>query len=151
MDEVPFFRNEREAIVTAAEDALHGRYEAEGAEERRHRLEALYDLIVDSVERRELGLLLANTRTLARLRFDAGYDLSDVQTAFHVLEEAIWRRIFKVLAPEEWREVLSLVATAFGAAKDALGCEWVSLATDAHVPSLDVRALFAGTERALTL
>jgi hypothetical protein len=34
----------------------------------------------------------------------------------------------------------------FGAAKDALGRRYVSLATKAHAPSLNLRALFAGTD-----
>ena len=145
----PFLIRERESIVGAAEHALRGRYAGEDAQEKHHRLETLYGLIVESVDHRELGLLLAYTQKIARDRFNAAYDLSEVQTAFNVLEEATWRRIFEALPPEEWEESLGLVSTAFGAAKDALGREWVTLATTAHVASLDVRALFAGTDRAV--
>ena len=145
----PFLIRERESIIGAAEHALRGRYAGEDAREKRHRLETLYGLIVESVDNRELGLLVAYTQKIARDRFNSAYDLSEVQTAFNVLEEATWRRIFEALPPAEWEESLGLVSTAFGAAKDALGREWISLATDAHVASLDVRALFAGTDRAV--
>ena len=43
-------------------------------------------------------------------------------------------------------EALGLVSTVFGAAKDALGRRYVSLATHTRAPSLDLRALFAGTD-----
>jgi hypothetical protein len=36
------------------------------------------------------------------------------------------------------------VSTVLGAAKDALGREYVSLASRTHAPSLDLRALFTG-------
>jgi hypothetical protein len=43
-------------------------------------------------------------------------------------------------------ETLGLVSTILGAAKDALARKYVSLATNTHAPSLDMQALFAGTE-----
>jgi hypothetical protein len=66
-----------------------------------------------------------------------------------VLEEAMWRRIVDALPPKEWEAIIVRVSTVFGAAKDALGREWVSLATGAHAASLDLDALFAGTERSV--
>ena len=43
------------------------------------------------------------------------------------------------------RKTLGLVSTIHGAAKDALAREYVSLVTHSHVPSLDLRMLFAGS------
>jgi hypothetical protein len=43
-------------------------------------------------------------------------------------------------------QTLGVVSTILGAGKDALAREYVSLATNAHAPSLDLRALFAGTD-----
>ncbi len=80
------------------------------------------------------------------MRFEAGYDLSEVQAAFNALEGATWSRILADLEAGDLAEALGLISTVLGAAKDALGREYVSLATHTRAPSLDLKALFAGTE-----
>jgi hypothetical protein len=143
---------ERAAIVSDAEAALaraHSRhYESAGEDAVRQRLEALYDHLVEAVGERDLGPMLAYAERIAEERFNAGYDLAEVQTAFNALEEATWSRVFAELEPSQLAESLGLVSTVLGAAKDALGRRYVSLATNAHAPSLDLQALFAGTEGA---
>jgi hypothetical protein len=122
-------------------------YETVGEAERRRRLELLFDHLRAAVDARQLDEILAYARELAAERYSTGYDLSELQTAVNALEEAIWASVFAHLAPEEYVEALGLVSTILGAAKDELAREYVVLATQTHVPSLDVRALFAGTER----
>lgn len=143
-----FLARERAAIVDAAEAALertHPRhYDAAGAAETRRRLETLFDHVLDAVRERDLEAVVLYAQEVAADRFEAGYDLSEVQTAFNALEEATWRRVFAGLEPSEYAEALGLVSTILGAAKDALARRYVSLATDAHAPALDLRALFAG-------
>jgi hypothetical protein len=70
-----------------------------------------------------------------------------VQAASNTLEEATWSRIFAELQPPQFAEVLGRVSTILGAAEEALARKYVSLATNTHSPSLDLQALFAGTER----
>ena len=147
MSAATFLAEQRATAVDAAAAALSSRhYVSAGPEEIRRRLDALYERVEASVGGRDLTDLLAYTRTLARERFEAGYDLSEVQAAFNALEEALWRQTFAEALAGELAGTLGLVATAFGAAKDALGREWVALATRAHAPSLDLRALFSGTD-----
>jgi hypothetical protein len=142
----------REIIVNDAEAGLaraHSRhYESAGSGAVRQRLEALYEHLAGALERRDLGPMLAYAEQVAEERFNAGYDLAEVQTAFNALEEATWSRVFAELEPSELAASLGLVSTALGAAKDALARRYVSLATNAHAPSLDLQALFAGTEGA---
>jgi hypothetical protein len=88
--------------------------------------------------------VLDYARKLAAERFESGYDLSEVQGAFNAVEEAAWSRLYARLQPEQLALSLGLVSTVLGAAKDALGREYVSLASRTHVPSLDMRALFTG-------
>jgi hypothetical protein len=87
-----FLVRERAATIVAAEAALartHARhYETAGANSARERLEALYDRLIEAVDTRELGGVVAYARQVARERYDAGYDLSEVQAAFNTLEEA---------------------------------------------------------------
>jgi hypothetical protein len=141
-----FLLRERDAITTAAEDALLRRHErhygAAGREAVRQRLDLLYDQLVHAVASRELSAVVAYANSVAEERFQAGYDLSEVQAAFNALEESTWRRILSELPPDDYAESLGLVGTVFGAAKDALGRRYVSLATRTRVPSLDLSALF---------
>ncbi len=69
-----------------------------------------------------------------------------MQTAFNALEAAIWTRVFSALEPDQFAQTLGLVSTILGAGKDALAGKYVPLATDTHAPSLDLRALFEGTD-----
>ena len=150
METAEFLTRERQAIVDAADAALartHIRhYETAGANEVHRRLEALFDRLLEALSTRDLGSVLAYAQRVAQERFNAGYDLSEVQTAFNALEEATWSRVFAELEPSQFAETLGLVSTILGAAKDALARKYVSLATNTHAPSLDLHALFAGTE-----
>jgi len=138
---------ERIPIVDAACESLrHSRthYEAAGQQEIRRRIEVLYDELLGALSSRDLGGVLDYARKLAAERFESGYDLSEVQGAFNALEEATWTVLCARLQPEELALSLGLVSTVLGAAKDALGREYVSLASQTHAPSLDLRALFTG-------
>jgi len=150
MDTGEFMKRERDTIVQDAESSLEGRrvrhYETTDPAELRRRLETLFDCMVKAIDDRDLSPIVAYARQVAEERFSAGYDLSEVQAAFNTLEEAAWKRVFAELDPSEFAETIGLVSTILGAAKDALGREYVSLATDAHAPSMDLRVLFAGSE-----
>ncbi len=120
-------------------------YERDGAKSTRQRLETLYDHVAAAVRKRDLGDLLDYAEQIAKQRFDAGYDLSEVQVAFFSLEEAIWRRILARVQPANLAESLGLVATVIGRGKDAFGRAYVSLATSERAPSFDLSRLFKGT------
>ena len=138
---------ERSSIIAAAFESIRRcrtHYEVAGPEETQYRLEALYDEMCAALWRRDLGGIVAHARRLAAERFEAGYDLSEVQRAFNALEEATWSTLCAQLQPEQLALSLGLVGTVLGAAKDARAREYVSLASRTHAPSLDLRALFSG-------
>ena len=145
-----FLREHRSEIVETAERGLarlgvrHYQTAEEG--EVRRRLEVLFDHVLDSLGRHDLGSMVAYAEAVAEERFNGGYDLSEVQTAFNALEESIWTRAVAVLEPGHLAETLGLVSTTLGCGKDALARKYVSLATRTHAPSLDLRALFSGSE-----
>ena len=149
---VELLSNGRSTIVGDAETALlraHSRhYAPAGPAAVRERLEALYDHMLGAVQERDLGALLGYAERIAEERFHAGYDLGEVQTAFNALEEASWQRVLADLDATEFADALGLVSTLLGAGKDALARRYVSLAANTHAPSLDLRALFAGTDGA---
>jgi hypothetical protein len=135
-------------IITEAQAALArarvSGYERAGEAETSRRLTALFDLTRHAVGERNLAPIVAHAEKIARERFEAGVDLSEVQTAFNVLEESIWMRILKELSPAGRAEALGMISTVLGAGKDALARTYVSLATKTKTPSLNLQSLFHG-------
>lgn len=122
------------------------RYEAAGPEETRRRLLRLYALLKEAVRERDLEPVLAWARETARQRFTEGFDLQEVQSAINVLEEAVWRRVVREIPPDGLAEALGLVSTVLGVCKDTMASSYVALATRRHAGSLDLTALFRGTQ-----
>lgn len=147
-DVLEVLTQEGDAIVHNAATALERsglrHYAEAGPDAARDRLDQLYALVVESVSTRDLVPMIDHSTRVAHERFDAGFDISEVQTAFNVLEEAIWARVIEDTAPRDLAEALGLVGTVLGAGRDALACTYVSLATQQRVPSLDLSALFRG-------
>jgi hypothetical protein len=137
---------ERAATIATALEAIQlsrTRYDVAGPEETSRRLNALYDQLCSAVAHRDLSSIVAFARELAEERFVSGYDLSDVQRAFNAVEEAVWATLCRQLQAEDLPFALGLIGTVLGAAKDALSREYVERASQTHVPSLDLSALFA--------
>jgi hypothetical protein len=143
------FVDARDEILDEAFEALrltqHTHYVAAGEEITRQRLARLFDLVVAAMRDRELVHVVNYTAELARERFDAGFDIVEVQSAFNMLEEAMWRRGVAVEPASELAACVGLLSTVLGAAKDVLARTYVSLASHRHVTSLDMSALFEGT------
>ena len=121
-------------------------YQAAGADEVKRRLARLLDLLVAAVRDRDLDPVLTYARETATERFEEGVDLPEVQSAINVLEEAVWRRVVGEVPPEGLAEALGLVSTVLGVCKDTMASTYVGLATRRHAASLDMKALFRGTQ-----
>jgi len=146
-DVLQALEQERAQILDAACESLRQsrtHYASAGEEETRRRVEALYDELLGALSTRDLGSIVDYAGRLGAERFDSGYDLSEVQSAFNAVEEAAWTVLCARMRPEQLAVSLGLVSTVLGAAKDALGREYVSLASRTHAPSLDLLALFTG-------
>jgi hypothetical protein len=87
--------------------------------------------------------MLEYARQVARERYPSSYDLQEVQTAFNLLEEEIWKRITEEVTPTDCPESFALISTVLGAGKQALAAEYVALASHrkAEAPSIDLNAL----------
>jgi hypothetical protein len=149
METATFLANERRGIVDAAAARLQrshvGHYEYAARQELVRRLDDLFGLLIDASARRNAGPIVEQAQHLAEKRFNAGYDLSEVQAAFNALEEVTWSSMVARLDPAELADSLGLVSSIFGAAKDALARQYVVLASKARSPALDVDALLAGS------
>ena len=110
----------------------------------RQRLAELFTLVVTSIRSRDLAEMSRFSERVATERFDQGFDISEVQSAFNALELAMWRRLVAATPPADLAESIGLMSTVMGFAKDALARRYISLASDRHVSSLDLSALFTG-------
>jgi len=150
MDLYTFLHERTTDILNEAQGALERarlrHYDEAGGEHVHQRLRALLVLTTRAVKDRNLGPMVLHAEDVARERFASGYDLWEVQTAFNVLEEAIWKRVISELPSSEYASALGLVSTVLGAGKDTLARRYVSLGTRSRAPSLDMRSLFTGTE-----
>lgn len=121
-------------------------YETAGEVLTRERLEGLFDLVVTAIGNRDLAGVSAYAAAVAEERFGQGFDIGDVQAAFNALEQSMWRQIVASAAPEELAEATGLLSTVLGFGKDVLARTYVSLASQHHVRSLDLSAMFDGTQ-----
>lgn len=121
-------------------------YKAAGAEFTRERLADLFRLVVQAIRDRDLAAMGSYCDQIALERFNEGFDVSEVQAAFNALELAMWRQVVTTEPDVELVEAIGLLSTVLGFGKDALARQYVSLATKRHVASLDMSALFRGTD-----
>jgi hypothetical protein len=120
-------------------------YERAGEAFTRQALEALFTVVVEAIRTKDLARLNAHVEHLAEERFDHGFDISEVQLAFNSLEVSMWRRLVSDEPLADLAEAVGLLSTVLGYGKDTLSRRYVSLAARRHVPSLDLSALFEGT------
>lgn len=119
-------------------------YEKAGEPFTRQRLADLYDLVVAAIRERDLAGIETYSAAVARERYAAGFDISEVQAAFNALEKAMWHRVVADVPHDNLARAVGLLSTVLGAGKDVLARTYVELATAHHVPSLDLTALFDG-------
>ena len=148
MNAADFLSDHRAEILANAVESMKrahlAHYEKSG--ESATRLGVLLEIVVVATRERHLTPVLEHAERIATERHAAGYDLSEVQMAINVLEEAIWRAILADVPPAEQGETLGLVATVLGAAKDRLASTYVSLVAQKKTPTLRVEGLFRGTQ-----
>ena len=143
------FESESEAILSEATNAL-GRshlehYEEDGGDLAEKRLEALYGIVLQCLRRQSAMPMNRHAEEIAQRRFQFGFELFEIQTAFNVMEEAIWKRMATLLEPKEFAGAMALVGTILGNGKDTLARTYVQMASKHKATSLNTKALFAGT------
>jgi hypothetical protein len=148
MELVRLLEESQDEVLREASQALRRshlkHYESSGYEQYERYLEDLLVRVMECLRTRRLHPILSYAQRVANERFDAGFEISEVQSAFNALEEAIWHVVISHVPVGNLVEATGLVGTVLGAAKDTLARTWVSLATRQHVLSLDLEALFEG-------
>ena len=143
-------QEQRSSVLEEAFAALQrshvAHYEAAGEEITQERLAHLCDLVLAALRDRQLEPVRAYCEDVAERRFEAGFGISEVQAGFNTLEEAMWKRLVSGVPADELAEAVGLLSTILGYGKDVLARRYVSLASQRHVPTLDLSALFSGIE-----
>jgi hypothetical protein len=119
-------------------------YDTSRADENWQRLAKLFDLTLNGVKTKSLVDIVNYSEKVAKERYESGFDLHEVHTAYNVLEEALWKIIVKEIAPSELPESLGLISTVLGTGKESLALAYVSLASKQKVKSLNLTQLFKG-------
>lgn len=150
MDVIELLEKFREEMVDEAYNTIEPvrlkGYTKVGEDRTKKKLARLCEEITVCVRDKTLIPILHYTEQMATERYTSGYDLHQVQTAINALEEAVWKRIFANTPSEKLKESLGLVTTVIGAGKDNLARTYVSLATKTKTTSLNLQALFKGSE-----
>lgn len=119
-------------------------YDTSRADENWQRLAKLFDLTLNGIKTRSLIEMVTYSEKIAKERYESGFDLHEVHTAYNVLEESIWKVIIKEVDQTDLAESLGLIGTILGTGKEALAISYVSLASKQKVKSLNLTQLFKG-------
>ena len=95
--------------------------------ERRRDVEYLLELVRQCLHQGCSDPIITPSEQLAADCFGAGIDLSDVQAAFVVLQDVLWRHLSAALPGNQQVETLRLVNAILGTGKDALARTYVAL------------------------
>ncbi|HEY6906694.1 MAG TPA: hypothetical protein VI230_04460 [Ignavibacteriaceae bacterium] len=140
-------QNQIEIIRSAFDSLLRSNlkhYSASSANENWQRIEKLFDLAFNSIKDKSLVEMIAYSEKIAAERFDSGYDLHEIHTAYNVLEEELWKVILRELEPKDLGKALGLVSTILGTGKETLALTYLSLTGKSKTRSLDLSELFKG-------
>ena len=112
-------------------DRRHTSDQASSPEMRRRHLRDLFELVVKCLRDGVVEPIIASSQQLAADRFAVGFDISEVQGEFNVLEEVLWREVAASLSGDQRIEALELLNAILGAGRDALARTYVALAAGA--------------------
>jgi hypothetical protein len=120
-------------------------YDSSRADENWQRLAKLLDLTVNGIQTKSLVEMITYSEKVAKERYESGFDLHEVHTAYNVIEEVMWKKIINEIEPKKLAEALGLISTILGTGKESLALAYVALASKQKAKSLNLTQLFKGT------
>jgi len=97
-------------------------------DQRRRDVRQLFRLVQRCVRAGRAKPIIRPSEQIAAHSYAAGIDLAEVQGAFNVLTEVLWRQLTDALAGEQLVQALGLLNAIIGAGKDATARTYVALA-----------------------
>ena len=101
-------------------------YETSGSEQLRERLRTLSKVLLESLRKDSDTPMIRFAEKIGDERFSTGFALSEVQTAFNVLEEAIWNQILSDMGAGEYAHAIESVNRVLRTGKDAVARTYFS-------------------------
>ena len=98
-------------------------------DERRRDVRQLFLLVLPCMHAGRIEPVIRPSEQIAAHCYAAGIDLTEVQEAFNVLTEVLWRHLADALGGEQLVQALGLLNAIVGAGKDAMARIYVALAT----------------------
>jgi methylmalonyl-CoA decarboxylase len=127
------FASAEEQVVGEALAALERRDQVHNhpprPEEHRRNVRQLFGLVLRCVREGRADRIITPSEQIAAHGFAAGIDITEVQGAFNVLTEVLWRHAADALADEQRVQALGLVNAIAVAGKDAVARTYVALAS----------------------
>lgn len=146
MELIKLFESKSQEIIDAALSSLKRAqlksYSQSSEQENKMRLINLLSLTINCIKDKNLLPMSEYAGKIAKERFENGFDLYEVQTAFNVLEEELWNRVIENIEPQNLGEALGLVSTVLGAGKETLAINYVELASKQKPKRLNLEELF---------
>ena len=153
MDASAHLAEAEDCVIDEAVAILAQRDEARqspGPEERRRDVRQLFHLVLRCMRAGRAEPIIRPSERIAAHCYAAGIDLAEVQEAFDVLAEVLWRHLVGALAGEQLVQALGLLNAIVGEGKDAMARIYVALATgvrlhaaDGHLRSATVAGKFS--------
>ena len=117
--------DEAVAILAQRDEAR----QSPGPEERRRDVRQLFHLVLRCMRAGRAEPIIRPSERIAAHCYAAGIDLAEVQEAFKVLAEVLWRHLVGALAGEQLVQTLGLLNAIIGEGKDAMARIYLALAT----------------------
>ena len=121
-------------VVASLERPDQAHHDASSPERRRRDVTHLFELVLRCVHEGSAESIITPSQQIAADSFAAGVDLAEVQGAFNILEEVLWRHVAGAFAGDQRVDELRLVNAVLEAGKDALARTYVALASRAESP-----------------
>ena len=147
---IQLLKEKNNEVIVEATEAINRSHSSNNGSEKLEKtqqiLKKLYGLTLQSVEEKNVAPMIEYVEKIPRERVSHGYDISELQFAFNILEEAIWNRILRELSPIAFAKALGMISTVLGIGKDTMARSYVSLASKKMTPYIDYKILFEGME-----
>jgi malate dehydrogenase (oxaloacetate-decarboxylating)(NADP+) len=105
-------------------------YLADGEALAHERMARLLELVLVALRTQSVDCMVDYVTAIAHDRFARQYRLSEVQTSFNVLQEALWNQVLAVVEPQSVAHSLGLVLAVLDIAKDTLARVYVELTSE---------------------
>ena len=132
MDASAVLLSAEDRVIDEAVAALAQRDQADqqspGPDGRRRDVRQLFRLVLRCLHAERAKPIIRPSEQIATHCYAAGVDLAEIQGAFDVLAEVLWRHLAGALADEQLVQALGLLNAIVGAGKDAMARTYVALA-----------------------